>query len=121
MSLEASDPPATLQVAFGCLIVSAHGDLFEDLIPILRDDVLQMIDARSCHGVVLDLTSVTVLDSRVADGIESIAHAAACLGARTVMIGIQPGLASALVTLNRHFHGIIKATNMERALEMLAR
>lgn len=87
----------------------------------LRDDLLQRVGTHRSLGVVLDVTALDVLDSFAARMLRTISHAVRMRGATTVIVGIQPGVAFAMVQLGLRLDGVETALDLEDGLSMLAR
>ncbi|MCL5272117.1 MAG: STAS domain-containing protein [Gammaproteobacteria bacterium] len=74
-----------------------------------------------CHskGVVIDVTTLDVLDSFSTRMLRSMASTVRLLGAETVIVGIQPDVAFAMVQLNLKLDNIQTALNLEDGLIIL--
>ncbi len=83
----------------GCLIVPFHEDMNAGNIPPLRDSVLNMMAKTGSFRVILDMTSVAVINSRTFQMILEMADMVRMMGGEAVFTGIQPGVASVLVDL----------------------
>jgi len=99
-------------------IVSALSD--QDLVE-FRDDLARKIGTHRAKGVVIDVTAIDVLDSFATRTLRGIAYAARLRGARTVIVGIQPSVAFAMVQLGLDLAGIDTALDLEEGLAILAR
>lgn len=90
----------------------------KDLIQ-LRDELADRIGQFRAHGVIVDVTALDVLDSFATRTIRGIAHTARLRGARTVVVGIQPDVAFAMVQLGLTLEGIATRLDLEEGLELL--
>lgn len=99
---------ATLQSAL------SDQDLLE-----LRDELAQRIGQQRSRGVVIDVTALDVLDSFATRTIRGIAYTAKLRGADTVVVGIQPEVAFAMVQLGLSLDGIATALDLEEGLSQL--
>lgn len=91
----------------------------EDLIQ-LRDDFAQQIGKVRARSVVIDVTALDVLDSFATRTLRSIAYTARLRGADTVIVGIQPDVAFAMVQLGLSMEGVATALDLEEGLALLA-
>ena len=98
-------------------VVAALTD--EDLIQ-LRDDLAQRIGTVRARGVVIDVTALDVLDSFATRTLRGIAYTAKLRGAETVIVGIQPEVAFAMVQLGLTMEGVSTALDLEQGLAVLA-
>lgn len=85
----------------------------------LRDELVQSVRRLRSRGVVIDVTSLDVLDSFASRALSSLAHMVELLGARTVIVGIQPDVAFAMVQLGLTLQDIPTALDLEEGLESL--
>jgi rsbT antagonist protein RsbS len=85
----------------------------------LRDELAQRVGDLRIRGVVIDVTALDVLDSFAARTIRSIAGTAKLRGATTVVVGIQPDVAFAMVQLGLTLEGVLTALDLEGGLEVL--
>jgi rsbT antagonist protein RsbS len=87
----------------------------------LRDDLADRVGRHRSRGVVIDVTELDVLDSFATRTLRSIAYTAKLRGASTVVVGIQPEVAFAMVQLGLSLDGIVTALDIEEGLECIAR
>lgn len=98
-------------------VVSALTD--EDLLS-LRDELAHRIGKVRARGVVIDVTALDVLDSFATRTLRAIAYTAKLRGAETVIVGIQPAVAFAMVQLGLAMEGVATALDLEEGMAMLA-
>ena len=72
------------------------------------------------RGVVIDVTALDVLDSFATRTLRGIAYAARLRGATTVVVGIQPEVALAMVQLGLSLDGVLTGLDLEEGLELIA-
>ena len=101
------------------LIASVQIELQDASAVQFKDDILQAISDHHARGVVIDLTSVEVVDSFLGRIIGDIAAMARLMGARVVVTGLQPAVAITLVELGLELRGVVTALNLEKGLEKL--
>ena len=81
------------------LIASIHTALDDTQMVRFQDDLVQQIGQHRARGVIIDVAALDVLDSFAAHTLRRIAEMARLRGARTVVVGIQPEVAFAMVRL----------------------
>ena len=102
------------------LIATVQEELYDHDALQLQDDLGQLLEHGAARGVLLDLSTVAIVDSFLARLISSIATASRLLGAETVVVGIQPAVAVTLVELGLTLPGVRTAINAEKGLALLA-
>jgi rsbT antagonist protein RsbS len=85
----------------------------------LRDDLASRTGERRIRGVVIDVTALDVLDSFATRTLRAIAFTSKLRGAKTVIVGIQPEVAFAMVQLGLDLAGISTALDLDEALTEL--
>jgi rsbT antagonist protein RsbS len=101
------------------LIASIQAALDDDDLIRLRDELATQIGKVRARGVVIDVTALDVLDSFATRTIRGIAYAARLRGAQTVVVGIQPDVAFAMVQLGLTLESVATALDLEDGLELL--
>jgi rsbT antagonist protein RsbS len=102
------------------LIVSFQTELSDDEIDKLREEILDRIKATNARGLIIDITALKIIDSFMARSLSSIATTATLLGAKTVVVGMQPAVALTLVELGLRIKWNIQtALNLERGINLL--
>jgi len=101
------------------LIASIQAALTDQDLVQLREDIADRVGRFRSRGVVIDVTSLDVLDSFATRTLRSIAYTAKLRGANTVVVGIQPDVAFAMVQLGLALEGIATALDLEEGLAHL--
>lgn len=102
------------------LIVSFQTELRDDEIVKLREELLDRIKATNARGLIIDITALKIIDSFMARSLSSIATTATLLGAKTVVVGMQPAVALTLVELGLRIKWNVQtALNLERGINLL--
>src|SRR5690242_6526362 len=101
------------------LIASIQSALSDQDLIQLRDDFADKIGRLRTHGVVIDVAALDVLDSFATRTLRGIAYIARLRGAETVVVGIQPEVAFAMVQLGLSLDGIATALDLEEGLAHL--
>src|SRR3954470_10443237 len=102
------------------LLVTIQVDMHDRLAPQLQDDLTGRIVKDRAHGVLIDISSLEVVDSFIGRMISNIAAMASVLDARTVVVGMQPAVAITLVELGLSLEGVRTALNVERGMDLLS-
>lgn len=105
------------------LIASAQAALTDDDWRQLRNDLIRRVGEVRATGVILDVTALDVLDSYATRTLRQIAQATRLRGAETVIVGIQPAVAFAMVQLGLtlRLEGVSTALDLEGGLRLLER
>jgi rsbT antagonist protein RsbS len=84
-----------------------------------RNDLVEAIGRQRARGVIIDVAALDVLDSFGSRTLHDIAEMARLRGARTVIVGIQPDVAFAMVRLGMGTGTIPTALDLEEGLAFL--
>ncbi len=101
------------------LVASVQSDLSDSQVLALRDELADRVGRTRARGVVIDVTALDVIDSFVARSLRSIAVAARLRGADTIVVGIQPDVAIAMVQFDLNLQPLQTALDLDEALGML--
>ena len=101
------------------LIASIQSALSDpDLIQLL-DDLAKRVGQYRSRGVIIDVTVLDIIDSFATRTLRAIAHMLKLRGAETVIVGIQPDVAFAMVQLGLTLEGVGTALDLEEGLTYL--
>jgi rsbT antagonist protein RsbS len=103
------------------LLVTIQVDMHDRLAMALQDDLTQRISATGAHGVLIDISSLEIVDSFIGRMLANIAGMARVLDAETVVVGMRPAVAITLVELGLSLPGIRTALDVERGMTLLRR
>jgi rsbT antagonist protein RsbS len=103
------------------LIATVQDELYDHDALQLQEELGQLLERGVAHGVVLDFSTVAIVDSFLGRLIGAIAAASCLLGAATVVVGLQPAVAVTLVELGLTLPGVHTALNAEKGLALLTR
>jgi rsbT antagonist protein RsbS len=101
------------------LLVTIQVDMHDQLALTLQDDLTSAITRHSARGVLLDISSLEIVDSFIGRMISNIAGMARILDAHTVVVGMQPAVAITLVELGLSLPGVRTALNVDRGMKLL--
>jgi rsbT antagonist protein RsbS len=102
------------------LIASIHTALDDSQLLRFQDDLVDQIGRHRARGVVIDVAALDVLDSFASRTLRDIGAMARMRGARTVVVGIQPQVAFAMVQLGMDTGAVPTALDLEEGLAYLA-
>jgi len=102
------------------VVASVQSDLSDAQVLALRDELADLVGRFRARGVVVDVTALDVIDSFAARSLRSIAVTARLRGADTIVVGIQPEVAIAMVQFDLNLHPLKTALDLDEALAMLA-
>src|SRR3954469_8850933 len=103
------------------LLVTIQVDMHDRLAMQLQDDLTERIVKDRAHGVLIDISSLEVVDSFIGRMISNIAAMASVLDARTVVVGMRPAVAITLVELGLSLTGVRTALNVEQGMALISR
>jgi rsbT antagonist protein RsbS len=101
------------------LLVSIQVDMHDRLAMTLQEDLTSRIVQDRAHGVLIDISSLQVVDSFIGRMISNIAAMSRVLDAQTVVAGMQPAVAITLVELGLSMPGVRTALNVEKGMDLL--
>jgi rsbT antagonist protein RsbS len=101
------------------LLVTIQVDMHDRLALALQDDLTARIVKDGARGVLIDISSLEVVDSFIGRVLGNIAAMSRVLDAETVVVGMQPAVAITLVELGLSLPGVRTALNVERGMELL--
>ena len=102
-----------------CLLVTIQVDMHDELAMQLQEDLTSQIAKYGSRGVLIDISSLEIVDSFIGRMLANIAAMSRVLDAQTVLTGMQPAVAITLVELGMALPGIKTALNVERGMELL--
>jgi rsbT antagonist protein RsbS len=101
------------------LLVTIQVDMHDRLAMALQDDLTNRIAATRARGVLIDISSLDMVDSFIGRMIGNIAGMSRVLDAKTVVVGMRPAVAITLVELGLSLPGVHTALDVERGMEFL--
>jgi rsbT antagonist protein RsbS len=103
------------------LIASIQSALTDEDLSQLREALVERVGRLRARGVIVDVTALDVMDSFAVRTLRDLAHMTRLRGAETVIVGIQPEVAFAMVQLGLTLKGVATALDLEEGLEFLSR
>jgi rsbT antagonist protein RsbS len=103
------------------LVASIHTALDDSEMVRFQNDLIEQIGQHRARGVIIDVAALDVLDSFGSRTLRTISEMARLRGAVTVIVGIQPDVAYAMVRLGMGMGTVATALDLEEGLEYLSR
>lgn len=103
------------------LIATVQAALSDSDAERLRYDLMEQVGRYRAQGIIVDVTAIDVMDSFAARSLRTIAHMTRLRGADTVIVGLQPEVAFAMVQLGLAFDDMNTALDLEEGLARLRR
>ena len=101
------------------LIASIHTALDDGQLVRFRSDLLEQIGRQRSRGVIIDVAALDVIDSFACHTLRTITEVARLRGAETVVVGIQPDVALAMVRLGVSAESLTTALDLEEGMARL--
>jgi rsbT antagonist protein RsbS len=101
------------------LLVSIQVDMHDRLAMTLQDDLTARIVKDRARGVLIDISSLEIVDSFIGRMIGNIAGMSRVLDAETVVVGMRPAVAITLVELGLSLPGVRTSLNIDKGMELL--
>ncbi len=101
------------------LLVTIQVDIHDRLALSLQDDLTNKISQSGAHGVLIDISSVEMVDSFIGRVIANIAAMSRILDAETILVGMRPEVAITIVELGMSLKGIRTALNVDKGMDIL--
>jgi len=104
-----------------CLLVSIQVDMHDRMAMTLQDDLTTRIVATRARGVMIDISTLEIVDSFIGRMLNNIAAMSRVLDAVTVVVGMRPAVAITLVELGLTLSGVKTALDVEKGLALIRR
>jgi rsbT antagonist protein RsbS len=101
------------------LLVTIQVDMHDRLALTLQDDLTEGIAKTRARGVLIDISSLEIVDSFIGRMLGNIAAMSRVLDAETVVVGMRPAVAITLVELGLSLPGVRTALNVEKGMSLL--
>ena len=101
------------------LLVTIQVDMHDRLALALQDELMKRIAATGARGVLIDISTLEMVDSFIGRLLGDIATMAGVLDAQAVVVGMQPAVAITLVELGLSLKGVRTALDVEKGMAML--
>jgi rsbT antagonist protein RsbS len=115
----ADTPAIAIQVSRGLVVASIQVDLNEEVLARFREDLLQVIHQAGAEGVIFDLSGLETFDSSEFAALRHIIRTCRIMGADSVLVGLRPGVVSALIEAGADVDNLQAAINLDAAFALL--
>lgn len=102
-----------------CLLVIIQVDMHDSLVMALQEDLTDRIATTRARGVLIDISSLEIVDSFIGRMLDQISAMSRIQDAETVVVGMRPAVAITLVELGLAMKGVKTALNVERGIELI--
>lgn len=107
-------------VQIGRVLIATLGDELDDSSALsFQDDIGQRVVSQRATGVLLDISSLDIVDSFICKVLGDTASIVSILGARVALVGMRPAVAITLVELGLPLTGVETALNLEHGLRLV--
>src|SRR3954451_15440042 len=103
------------------LIASIQSDLSDSEVIVLRHDLAELVGRHRARGIVIDVAALDVIDSFVTRALRALVVTAKLRGADTIIVGIQPDVAIAMVQFRLNLEPLRVALDLDAAIALLDR
>jgi len=101
------------------LLVTIQVDMHDRMAHTLQEDLTERVVQDRAKGVLIDISSLEVVDSFIGRMLGNISSATRALGAETIVVGIQPSVAITIVELGLTLEGVHTALNVDKGMALL--
>ena len=101
------------------LLVTIQVDMHDRLAMALQDNLAEAVSRTGAKGVLIDISSLTMVDSFIGRMLSNISAICRIMDAETVVVGMQPAVAITLVDLGLSLPGIRTALNVDQGMNLL--
>lgn len=102
-----------------CLLVSIQTELHDRLALRLQEELMEEVRRTGARGVVLDISSVEVIDSYITRILQDIGKGVRFMGSLCFIVGLRPAVAMTLVEMGIELDSVRTALNLDQALDKL--
>ena len=103
------------------LLITIQVDMHDQMALALEEDLTAKIAQTGARGVLIDISSLEIVDSFIGRMLDNIAAVSRVLDAETVVVGMRPAVAITLVELGLTLQGVKTALNVERGFDLISR
>ena len=101
------------------LLITIQVDMHDQMAVALEEDLATRISQTGAKGVLIDISSLEIVDSFIGRMLDNIAAVSRVLDAETVVVGMRPAVAITLVELGLSLEGVRTALNVDKGMALL--
>ncbi len=105
-----------LPITSDTLVMPLVGALDNTRLSLIQERALQAVERTAARYLLLDITGVPQVDAQIAQGLLAVVQAARLMGTETVLVGIRPEVAQAIVHTGIQLGSIATVSNLQAAL-----
>jgi rsbT antagonist protein RsbS len=119
MAFHVDIPRIAIQFARNVVIASIQVDLSDEVLDQFREDLLARVHETGSRGVIVDVSGMDTIDSEEFAALRRIMTMTNLMGSRSILLGLRPGVVSALIEAGAEVDGLDAAIDLDGAFEML--
>ncbi len=119
MAVTAGVERVSLTLIDGNIVATVQVDLVDAVLRQFGEDVLATIQKTRARALMIDLSSIHIMDVYDFEALRGVAKMASLMGTQTILVGLRPGVAANLAELEAETEGFLAARTVEHALELL--
>lgn len=108
-----------MQVSRNVVVASIQVDLDDDVLARFQEDLLGRIHEKDSRGVILDVSGLETLDSHEFAALRRTMSMVTIMGTESILVGLQPGVVSALIEVGADVDGLRTAIDLDAAFALL--
>src|SRR6201991_1489073 len=101
------------------LLITIQVDMHDQMAIALEEDLTTRIAQTGARGVLIDISSLEIVDSFIGRMLDNIAAVSRMMDAETVVVGMRPAVAITLVELGLSLSGVKTALNVDRGMSLI--
>jgi rsbT antagonist protein RsbS len=109
-------PRVPMQITAGCLLASIQVEMTTELLRRFQRDLLDRIKSSRASAVIVDVSGVEIMDLDDFNLLRRSMAMASIMGARPILVGLQPGIVASLIALDADVDNIEAAADLDDAL-----
>ena len=108
-----------MQMSRNVVVASIQVDLRDEVLAQFQADLLSRVEESEPRAVILDVSGLETLDSDEFAALRRIIKIVTIMGTESLVVGLQPGVVSALVEMNADVDDLQTAIDLDAAFELL--
>lgn len=101
------------------LLVSIQVDMHDRLALSLQDDLTNQVIKTRAKGVLIDISSLDIVDSFIGRMLGNMAQMSGALGAQAIVVGMRPAVAITIVELGLSLSNVRTALDVDKGMALL--
>lgn len=101
-----------LPISLTIMVMPLVGALDSARLNLVQEQALRAIEQTHAHHLIIDITGVPIVDTQVAQGLIQVVRAVRLLGAESILVGLRPEVAQAIVGLGIHLDSLVTRSTL---------